>query len=195
MKLDRQIFIDTGILSVLFLLALPAFAHSAKRQTAKETQWVLEKSTLTYHVTHPLHHVEGVSHAARGKGLCEKGECSFLVAAPVKSFASGDTNRDLHMLQITRGGKYPMVIVRAQLSASALQAKTLHANLVIQFAGKTTHFQQVLFHLVHHGNEFRLTGTIPTTLTDFKIPAPELLFVPIRNQISVSVNMLWQKAE
>ncbi len=195
MRLDQAERRAAAILSALFLLSLPAFAHSAKTQTAKETEWVLKKSSLTYHVTHPLHHVEGVSHAARGKGLCENGECSFLVAAPVKSFASGDTNRDLHMLQITRGGKYPMVVVHAQVAESALKSKTIHADLEVQFAGQTAHFQQILFHLAAHGNQIRLTGTIPATLTDFKIPAPELLFVPIKNQIPVSIDMLWQEVK
>jgi hypothetical protein len=36
-------------------------------------QWVLEQSTPTYHVSHPLHEVNGVSHAARGKGVCRGG--------------------------------------------------------------------------------------------------------------------------
>ncbi len=56
----------------------------------------------------------GVSHAAKGKGVCTAGECNFLIAAPVKSFDSGDSNRDLHMLEVTRGAQFPMVIVRTQ---------------------------------------------------------------------------------
>jgi hypothetical protein len=63
---------------------------------AKET-WVLETSTLTYHVKHKLHRSEGTSVAARGKGLCAPAGCDFLVAAPVNTFVSGDNNRDLHM--------------------------------------------------------------------------------------------------
>ena len=52
---------------------------------------------------------DGVSHSARGKGICHAGECDFLIAVPVKSFDSGDSNRDLHMLQVTRGAEFPMV--------------------------------------------------------------------------------------
>src|SRR6202045_4931685 len=82
-----------------------------------DSQWVLEQSTLTYHVSHPLHESEGVTHAARGKGVCHAGQCEFLIAAPVKSFDSGDSNRDLHMLQVTRGGQFPIVTVRTRLPA------------------------------------------------------------------------------
>lgn len=188
MKLHKALFAKIPMVCVLLVLALPALA-------ARQTGWVLEKSTLIYHVVHPLHHVEGVSHAAHGKALCSDGECSFLIAVPVKSFASGDTNRDLHMLQITRGAEFPMVVVRTEVPEAALKSSTIHANLEIQFAGHMAHFKQVPFHLTTHGNQLRVKGTIPTTLTDFKIPAPELLFVPIKNQIPVSVNMIWRKVK
>ena len=61
---------------------------------AADGQWVFEQSTLTYHVSHPLHQTDGISHAARGKGVCHAGQCDFLIAVPVKSFDSGDSNRD-----------------------------------------------------------------------------------------------------
>jgi hypothetical protein len=173
------------LLAVFLFLAATAFA-------SPNSNWILKQSTLVYHVTHPLHKVQGVSHAARGKGECQAGECSFLIAAPVKSFASGDTNRDLHMLQIVRGAKYPIVIVRTTVPESELKMSTIHANLEIQFAGQTAEFKQIPFQLSRQGDQIRLTGTIPSTLTDFKIPAPELLFVPIRNQIPVTVDMTWQ---
>jgi hypothetical protein len=188
MKFHKPLFAKIPAVCALLFLALPALA-------AKQTGWVLEKSTLTYHVVHPLHHVEGVSHAARGKAVCSNGECSFLIAVPVKSFASGDTNRDLHMLQITRGAQFPMVVVRTQVPEAALKSSTIHANLVIQFAGHTADFKQVPFHLTTHGDHMRVKGNIPATLTDFKIPAPELLFVPIKNQIPVSVNMIWREVK
>src|ERR1700694_3862753 len=82
-------------------------------------QWVLEQSTVTYHVSPPLHQVDGVSHAARGKGVCNAGQCDFLIAVPVKSFDSRDSNRDLHMLQVARGGQFPMVPVRTRVPADA----------------------------------------------------------------------------
>src|SRR6202047_739230 len=103
------------IMTAFLLLAFPAFGGS-------DSQWVLEQSTLTYHVSHPLHESEGVSHAARGKGVCHAGQCEFLIAVPVKSFDSGDSNRDLHMLQVTRGAQFPMVTVRTRLPEQAAQA-------------------------------------------------------------------------
>lgn len=158
---------------------------------AADQVWVLKMSTLTYHVSHPLHQTDGVSHSARGKGVCHEGQCDFLIAVPVKSFDSGDSNRDLHMLQVTRGAEFPMVTVRTRLPQSGANATTIHADLEVQFAGQTAHFQQVPFQVTTEGKEKHLTGTIPATLADFKIPPPSLLAMPVKNDIPVKVDMTW----
>ena len=159
---------------------------------AADSQWVLEQSTLTYHVSHPLHQTDGVSHAARGKGVCHAGQCDFLIAAPVKSFDSGDSNRDLHMLQVTRGAQFPMVSVRTRLPETASASATIHVDLEIQFAGQTVQYKQVLLQLATQGNQIRISGTIPATLADFKIDPPSLLAVPVKNEIPVRVDMTWR---
>jgi len=157
-------------------------------------QWVLEASTLTYHVSHPLHQTEGVSHAARGKGVCQAGECSFLVAAPVQSFSSGDSNRDLHMLQVARGGQFPMVTVRTRLSATASSLDTIFADVDVEFAGQTAHYAHVPFQRVPEGNDTHISGVIPATLSDFKIDPPALFGIPVKNDVPVRVELTWRKA-
>jgi hypothetical protein len=158
---------------------------------AADHQWVLKQSTLAYHVSHPLHQTEGVSRAARGKGVCHEGQCDFLIAVPVKSFDSGDSNRDLHMIQVTRGAEFPMVTVRTRLPEAASASTTIKADIEIQFAGQTARYQQVAFELVTQGDERRITGTIPATLTDFKIDPPSLLTMPVKNDIPIHVEMTW----
>ena len=173
------------ILIVFLLLGLPTFAQT-------DSQWALEQSTLTYHVSHPLHQTDGVSHAARGKGVCHAGQCDILIAVPVKSFDSGDSNRDLHMLQVTRGGQFPLVSVRTRLPEAASASTTIHADLEIEFAGQTAQYKQVAFQLATQGNQIRISGTIPATLSDFKIDAPSLLAVPVKNEMPVRVDMTWR---
>jgi hypothetical protein len=174
-----------------FLIALLSLALPALAQT--DSQWVLSQSTLTYHVSHPLHQLDGISHAARGKGVCHTGQCDFLIAVPVKSFDSGDSNRDLHMLQVTRGGEFPMITVRTSLPEDASASATIHADLEVQFAGQTAKYKQVPFEQTKQGNETKITGTIPTTLTDFKIDPPSLLSLAVKNEIPVRVDMTWRR--
>jgi hypothetical protein len=171
---------------IALLLALPTLAQT-------DSQWVLSQSTLTYHVSHPLHQTEGISHSARGKGVCHAGQCDFLIAVPVKSFDSGDSNRDLHMLQVTRGGEFPMVTVRTSLAEDASATATIHADLEVQFAGQTARYKQVPFEQAKQGNETKISGTIPATLSDFKIDPPSLLAIAVKNEIPVRVEMTWQR--
>src|SRR5450759_5519490 len=121
-------------LTALLLVAPPLLAQA-------DSQWVLQQSTLAYHVSHALHQTDGVSHAARGKAVCHSGQCDFLIAVPVKSFDSGDSNRDLHMLQVTRGAQFPIVTVRTRLPETASGSAMIHADLDIQFCGQTVTYK------------------------------------------------------
>ena len=110
----------------------------------------------------------------------------------MKSFDSGDSNRDLHMLQATRGAQFPIVTVRTRLPEAASASATIHADLEIQFAGQTAQYKQVPFQLATQGNQIRISGTIPATLSDFKIDPPSLLAVPVKNEMPVRVDMTWR---
>jgi hypothetical protein len=175
------------IFAVILFLLLPQIAWA-------DSQWVLDQSTLTYHVSHPLHEADGVSHdAAKGKGICHAGKCKFLLAVPVKSFDSGNSNRDLHMLQVTLGAQFPLVVVRFTLPESELTASTVHADLEIQFAGQKAEYKQVVFQRVAKGGETEVTGTIPLQLSDFEIKRPELLGIAIKNEAPVKVDTTWRQ--
>jgi hypothetical protein len=174
------------ILLAFLLVALPVFAQA-------DSQWVLEQSTLTYHMSHPMHEVDGGSHAAKGKGNCHAGQCDFLIGVPVKSFDSGDSNRDLHMQQATRSAQSPMVIVRTRFPEAATASPTIYADLEVQFAGQTAHYKHVPFQRMTQGNDARISGTIPATCSDFKIDRPSFLTVPIKNEIPVRVDMTWRQ--
>jgi hypothetical protein len=131
---------NANILIALLLLALPRIA------TAADSTWVLQQFTISYHVSHPLHQVDGVSHADRGKGIRHEGQCDFVIAVTVKSFDSGDGNRDIHMLQVTRGAQFPMVTVRPRSPEAISASSDIRADLEIQLAGQTVQYKQVTFH-------------------------------------------------
>ena len=86
-----------------------------------------------------------------------------------------------------------MVTVRTRLPEDAAGPATIRADLEVEFAGQTAKYSQVPFQLVTQGNETRISGTIPATLSDFKIDPPSLLALPVKNEIPVRVEMTWQK--
>lgn len=183
------------MLVVLFLMIIPWLTRADNARANNTDTWVLQKSTLTFHVSHPMHSVEGISRVAEGKGECQGGECNFLVSAPVKSFSSGNNGRDSRMLRVVRGTQFPTIVVRTALPESEIHSGRIQANLEIQFAGQTVQYKDVTFQLVAHGDQITLTGIIPATLPDFKVHPPKLMFVPIRNEIPVTADMTWQKQE
>lgn len=174
------------LLMTLLLSAVPLYAQT-------DSQWVLEKSSLTYHMTHPMHEVNGVSHEAKGKGVCHAGQCDFLIGVPVKSFDSGDSNRDLHMVEATRGAQFPLVVVRAKFPEAETVSSTIYADVEVQFAGQTAHYNHVPLQRTNQGNQVQISGTVPATCSDFKIDRPSFLTVPIKNEIPVTVDMTWRR--
>jgi hypothetical protein len=173
-------------------IALTAASVTLPAVAQPDKVYVLATSTLTYHMSHPMHEVDGTSHAAKGKGMCHAGQCDFLIAAPVKSFDSGDTNRDLHMIEATRGAQFPMVQVRTRFPEGETTDSTFYVNLEVHFAGQTAHYDHVAFQRTQQGEQVHITGTVPATCSDFQIERPSFLTVPIKNDIPVRVDMTWR---
>jgi hypothetical protein len=96
------------------------------------------------------------------------------------------------MLQVTHGAQFPLVTVRFTLAEADLPSATLHCDLEIQFAGQTVHYRQVAFQRVVQGNDTRITGTVPATLSDFKIDPPSLLTIAVKNEMPIRVEMIWR---
>lgn len=161
---------------------------------ASTDNWVLDHAAVTYTVHHPLKTASGTSRGSRGNGQCDNGKCKFLLAAPVKSFESGDSNLDLHMIQVTRGGTYPMVVVRSTVDESDLEKGPVPLTLNIEFAGKKATYRNVPFETVSRGEDAaHLKGTFVIKLSDFAITPPSLLTMPIKNDVSIDVDAYWRK--
>ncbi len=121
-----------------------------------------------------------------------------MVAVPVKSFESGDNNRDLHMLEVTRAGIYPMVAVNVKIAQAALSKVPgiLTADVIVNFAGQQKTYSQVALSVLECDSEgVHLTGTLPLSLKDFGIQPPSLLAMPIHDDVPVSLDMVWQRAD
>jgi hypothetical protein len=84
-------------------------------------------------------------------------------------------------------GSASVLRMRIPSATVALSSSTIVCDLDIQFAGQTAHYQHLTFHQVVH----RITGTIPSTLSDFKIPPPSFFTVPIKNEMPVKVDIMW----
>src|SRR5258707_7694579 len=81
----------------------------------------LREGTLSYTVVHKLHEVRGTTSQVEGRALLQEGGAGRVqVRAKVASFDSGNSNRDVHMREVTHEAAHPYTEVRGMLSGVTL---------------------------------------------------------------------------
>lgn len=163
-----------------FLLTSIAFAET----------WDLHQGKAVYEVKHLLKRVYGESKALKGKIQCTEGKCDFLIAVPVKSFTSSDSNRDQNMLNITEAGKYPYAIAKGKVSQDQLTTKgTNSIPLEIEFHGKKASYQ----------TELKVTtpgyieAVVIIDLNLHQVERPSLFGIKIDEKVPLNFTMSWVK--
>ncbi|MEI6948549.1 YceI family protein [Paraflavisolibacter sp. H34] len=163
---------------------------SAAPDTAVKTIRADKKtSTITYHMSHPLHsfkatsrNVDAVIEYDEGAGAVRK----VAVLAKVSSFDSDNSNRDSHMLEATEALKYPNVTFSSTSVSEANHRLTVQGVLNFHGVGKNISFdaseQDVKGHRI-------VTGGFTVLLTDHKIDRPSLLMMPVDNEMKVDFKM------
>lgn len=174
--------------SLLFLSALVSFSAAAESLSGA---YELSSSRVEYTVQYLVKKADGASTASKGKGLCSEKECEFLVAAPVKSFESKDSNRDYNMLKTTKADKHPMVVAR--LKTPAVISSEFKADVEIDFAGVKYTYPQVVFKTSGNAQSFSAEGSVNVSLTNHKIEKPSLLGVEVEDRLPVSINAQWNQ--
>ena len=173
--------------NILALIVL-SFATSSFAE-ALSGPYELKSSKIDYVVKYLIKKAEGSSTTAKGKGECKEKSCDFLVAAPVKSFESRDSNRDLNMLKTTKADKYPMVIAR--IKAPAELSADFKTDVELEFAGEKHMYSGVVFKTTGNAQAFHAEGKINVSLNNHKIERPSLLGVEVEDNLPVSISADW----
>ena len=157
--------------------------------------WVLQSSKITYTIKHMLKTAEGTTTEAKGKGQCDaKSQCTFLVAVPVKTFDSGNSNRDLHMLEVVKGATFPMVVAHVTVTGFDSANSQLPATAKVDFAGQSHDVKMDPVHLVMKSDQLAETDLVlPISLTQFGVERPSLLTMPIEDTVAIHIQATWQK--
>jgi polyisoprenoid-binding protein YceI len=155
-------------------------------------------STVTFHIVHKLHRVEGRTAALEGKAVLEPdGKLLAMVRAPVSSFDSGDRNRDTHMLETVEASKFPFVVVKAmgKIDAGVVPASdkpvtfpvTLSAEL--DFHGVKEPISVPLTVELRPDGTARAKASFEFSLEHHRIERPSLLFVKIDDACRIDVDL------
>jgi hypothetical protein len=182
------------------VVAVGAAAAVARAQTPVTDYGIATgESTLTYHLVHKMHKVDGVSHKVEGKArVGADGKAQVMVRAPSESFDSGNVNRDAHMKESVEAAKYPWIEVKAlgdgltpPATFPTTQKKTFKAQL-------TFHGIQQVFDLPvdvtwDSAQKVRATATFAISLDNYKVERPSLMFVKVDDQLKIDAKLAFTR--
>lgn len=183
----------------LLILALALFSPSLARADAIDFTVDAHDSSLTYHMVHKLHKVDGVSRALNGRArLLPDGKAQIMVRVPVATFDSGNVNRDAHMKEIVEAARFPDVELKAVGNDFAPPAKfpaTLQKTISAQL---TLHGVQHTFELPvtvtwESDHRVRVKATLAVSLDEYKIERPSLMFVKVEDRVLIDADVVLSK--
>jgi len=178
------------------------------------TAWAVEpgtfaftrESTVTYHVLHPMHHVVGVSHELQGEPRVTDGAKPDLalplkLSIPIRSFDSGNRNRDRNMLQVMHAARYPNALLEIR-SVNWTSKRTEGAKTSTEGTAKgdltlngSTHPVDIQLNGFAEGDRLQVNALFSFLLSDYAIERPSLLFRPVDDQVKLEVQGIAQRKQ
>ena len=146
---------------------------------------VLSLGQATYHVKYTFKKIEATSSEVKGKINCDAKTCEFLLAVPIKSFVSSDSNRDLNMLQTTEADKYPIATAKGTFPKEVLSQAESKIEAMIDFHGVTQSYSITLKDKAQKAN-------LVLDLDKHKITRPSLFGIKIKNEMPLDFELKWK---
>lgn len=176
----------SALVSSLLLAALA----QAPRVLAVDPQ----HSALAYNVVHKLHKVRGESKSVEARAaLSADGTARVMVRVPVKSFLSGDGNRDEHMQEVLDAQKHPYVVYKGTTRLEAPTAFPATVDVVLDgeldFHGVKRPLKVPLTLEFRSEGAVTAKGGFSVSLDEFKVERPSLLFVKIDDACRIEVDL------
>jgi polyisoprenoid-binding protein YceI len=157
----------------------------------------LREGALTATVVHKLHEVHATTKQLEGRALVQPdGTARVQVRAKVASFDSGNSNRDVHIREVTHEPEHKYASVKGTLAgvkiplAAPLQT-TLHASVELNGQKRPA---EIPVKLEPAGAGVRATFSFPLSLDAFKVERPELLFVKVDDTVVITGDLLFGAA-
>jgi polyisoprenoid-binding protein YceI len=179
----------------LLLAGLLGLAVSAPAWAAPRSFTIQPDSVIRYSGHHPAHEWTGVSHFLRGTFRLDPDapalDTPVTVAVPVRSFDSGNRNRDSNALATLDASRFPQVSLRIDRVTGFRRdgnkgSATVEGTLTFHGVAKPVSFP---INGQLDGNRLSATAAFPVSITAHGIQTPKLLFVPMNDVIDVTVQL------
>jgi polyisoprenoid-binding protein YceI len=148
------------------------------------------KSTITYQIAHPLHHIEATSKDFRCTIEIDATNniTKAIVNVDVSTFDSGNSSRDSHAMEVINSIDYPEVDFGSDTIIT--KGNDLYAKGKLTFHGITKKIE-ISAEKNQKDNALVLRGNFHLSLTDFKIERPALLMIPVEDTLRMSFETIF----
>lgn len=171
---------------------LASFLSLGLQAKTSET-WMLKTSHAEYTAKHLAHNTRGKSQSAKGKIECSD-LCRGLLAIEMKSFDSENSNRDLHMQEITHAAQHPYVTLRLEGPRDTTQWNEKNVTGKVQLSGTEKPIQFQSLKVAKVAGELKMQATFVVSLTEFGVERPSLLGVSVDDNVELAVSGAWSSS-
>ena len=156
-------------------------------------EYTIKAGEITYYGYHFLHDWQGTSNQINGNFTFDSSLENFngFISIPIKSFDSGNTNRDSNMLVYCKGIKYPDISFRPKEIIK--NDKLVTVNGMLEFAGNIQDLTISVNIKATSDSSFTAKGKFNILLSKFDIDRPSLLFTEIDDKISIDYTIIGEK--
>lgn len=176
----------------------PAAAPIAAPAAAQTFAVVAAKSSLTFHVIHKLHRVDGASKKVEGKvRILPDGKAQVMLRVASDTFDTNNVNRDAKLKEVVEATRFPQIELKASGDGITLPAaggtldKTFKAQVNFHGVQKTIDLPVKL--TVGADGGVRAQATIALSLDEFKVERPSLMFVKVDDELKIDADVMFQK--
>jgi len=178
---------------VLLAVVLAAAAHAEQPQPVL---LALTQGTLRYTVVHKLHEVTATTREVEGLAKLTPGQPTLVqVRAPIKTFDSGNSNRDAHMREATHEPLHPVAEVKGTLPSITLPLDgprdlTLDARVELNGVQRK---EAIPVHVEPAGPRgVHGTFSFPISLDAYGVERPELLLIKIDDRAVIAGDVVFE---
>lgn len=172
---------------LLSALVLFSFTNLGSRKIMADKS----ASSITYHMTHPMHDWDGVSKEVSCVLVYNddtKQIDQVAVAVPLASFDSGNSNRDSHSLEILDGLKFPKVTFASSKITQNGNGLLIDGTLNFHGVAKPISFKATR---TDEGNKMIINGGFDVLLSAHNVEQPSLMGIKTDDKFKLNFKVIF----
>ncbi len=179
---------NTAAMTLVSVLLVATVADAQARKIPAEK----EGTSITYHLVHPLHKIDGVSKDVDCSAEIDpsaRAISSVTVDVDVTTFDSDNSNRDSHAMEVVDAIDFPEVTFAS--SRIEQRGDSLFATGKLTFHGLTRDVT-IAAKPEWAASQLVVNGAFDILLSDYKIERPSLLMIPVENTLRFTLTALFK---